>query len=380
MLKKIFFVITARASLPRVKSVIKSCKKKKNLKVYVIAASSMVSNKYGEAVKDLKKNGIECNWQLPCLFDDHHISSQPNSTANLILQLTSIFHNNRPDAVLTVADRYETIATAIAASYMNIPLLHLLGGEVTGNIDEKVRHSITKLADFHFVSNKDSFSRVKRMGENPKKIFITGCPSIDIAKESKKYNIKKIVLDGVGNNIDLLKDYCVVLQHPNTSRYKYSRDDVKCILKAVKKLNCQCVWFWPNPDAGTSQLSEGIRSFRELEKIDNVYFVKHIEDIKFLSLLNQSKCLIGNSSVGIRECSYLGVPVVNIGDRQKNRLRANNVLDTTHNLESIMSSIEKQYQRKKYKSSNIYGNGNSGEKISEIISKLSFTYEKQITY
>ena len=317
---------------------------------------------------------------MPCLFDDHHISSQPNSTANLILQLTSIFHNNRPDAVLTVADRYETIATAIAASYMNIPLLHLLGGEVTGNIDEKVRHSITKLADFHFVSNKDSFSRVKRMGENPKKIFITGCPSIDIAKESKKYNIKKIVLDGVGNNIDLLKDYCVVLQHPNTSRYKYSRDDVKCILKAVKKLNCQCVWFWPNPDAGTSQLSEGIRSFRELEKIDNVYFVKHIEDIKFLSLLNQSKCLIGNSSVGIRECSYLGVPVVNIGDRQKNRLRANNVLDTTHNLESIMSSIEKQYQRKKYKSSNIYGNGNSGEKISEIISKLSFTYEKQITY
>ena len=291
MLKKIFFVITARASLPRVKSVIKSCKKKKNLKVYVIAASSMVSNKYGEAVKDLKKNGIECNWQLPCLFDDHHISSQPNSTANLILQLTSIFHNNRPDAVLTVADRYETIAAAIAASYMNIPLLHLLGGEVTGNIDEKVRHSITKLADFHFVSNKDSFSRVKRMGENPKKIFITGCPSIDIAKESKKYNIKKIVLDGVGNNIDLLKDYCVVLQHPNTSRYKYSRDDVKCILKAVKKLNCQCVWFWPNADAGTANTSRAIRTFREEKPENSFRFIKNLPPEIFIALLKQSKIL-----------------------------------------------------------------------------------------
>ncbi len=379
MLKKIFFVITARASLSRVKSVIQNCKKKKNLKVYVISAASMVSNKYGEAEKDLQKLGIKSNWRLPCLFDDHDIVSQPNTTANLILQLTSIFHNNRPDAVVSVADRYETIATAIASSYMNIPLIHLLGGEVTGNIDEKVRHAITKLSDIHLVANKDSYNRIKKLGEDPKKIFVTGCPSIDIAKESIKHDLKKIKLDGVGNEIDLSKDYCVVLQHPDTSRFDRSRNDINCILKAMKKINYQTVWFWPNPDAGTSQLSEGIRSFREIEKIKNVYFIKHLRDLDFLCLLKNSKCLIGNSSVGIRECAYLGIPVVNIGDRQKNRLRAENVIDVELNISAIINSIEKQL-KKSYKPSIIYGDGNSGKKISDILSESSFSYKKQITY
>tara|TARA_A100001011_G_scaffold388030_1_gene466867 strand:- start:445 stop:1584 length:1140 start_codon:yes stop_codon:yes gene_type:complete len=379
VLKKIFFVITARASLSRVKSVIQNCKKKKNLKVYVISAASMVSNKYGEAEKDLQKLGIKSNWRLPCLFDDHDIVSQPNTTANLILQLTSIFHNNRPDAVVSVADRYETIATAIASSYMNIPLIHLLGGEVTGNIDEKVRHAITKLSDIHLVANKDSYNRIKKLGEDPKKIFVTGCPSIDIAKESIKHDLKKIKLDGVGNEIDLSKDYCVVLQHPDTSRFDRSRNDINCILKAMKKINYQTVWFWPNPDAGTSQLSEGIRSFREIEKIKNVYFIKHLRDLDFLCLLKNSKCLIGNSSVGIRECAYLGIPVVNIGDRQKNRLRAENVIDVELNISAIINSIEKQL-KKSYKPSIIYGDGNSGKKISDILSESSFSYKKQITY
>tara|TARA_B100001559_G_scaffold279623_1_gene252252 strand:- start:42 stop:1061 length:1020 start_codon:yes stop_codon:yes gene_type:complete len=339
----------------------------------------MVSNKYGEAEKDLQKLGIKSNWRLPCLFDDHDIVSQPNTTANLILQLTSIFHNNRPDAVVSVADRYETIATAIASSYMNIPLIHLLGGEVTGNIDEKVRHAITKLSDIHLVANKDSYNRIKKLGEDPKKIFVTGCPSIDIAKESIKHDLKKIKLDGVGNEIDLSKDYCVVLQHPDTSRFDRSRNDINCILKAMKKINYQTVWFWPNPDAGTSQLSEGIRSFREIEKIKNVYFIKHLRDLDFLCLLKNSKCLIGNSSVGIRECAYLGIPVVNIGDRQKNRLRAENVIDVELNISAIINSIEKQL-KKSYKPSIIYGDGNSGKKISDILSESSFSYKKQITY
>ncbi len=339
----------------------------------------MVSNKYGEAEKDLQKLGIKSNWRLPCLLDDHDIVSQPNTTANLILQLTSIFHNNRPDAVVSVADRYETIATAIASSYMNIPLIHLLGGEVTGNIDEKVRHAITKLSDIHLVANKDSYNRIKKLGEDPKKIFVTGCPSIDIAKESIKHNLKKIKLDGVGNEIDLSKDYCVVLQHSDTSRFDRSRNDITCILKSIKKINYQTVWFWPNPDAGTSQLSEGIRSFREIEKIKNVYFIKHLRDLDFLCLLKNSKCLIGNSSVGIRECAYLGIPVVNIGDRQKNRLRAENVIDVQLNISAIINSIEKQL-KKSYKPSIIYGDGNSGKKISDILSKSSFSYKKQITY
>ena len=380
MIRNIFFVITARASVPRVRSVIDYCKKEKNLRVKVISAASMVNNKYGEAEKDLKKNRIKSDWKINCLFDDQHISSQPNSTANLILQLSSLFHNNKPDAVVTVADRYETMATAVTASYMNIPLIHLLGGEVTGNIDEKVRHAITKLSDIHLVANKDSYSRVKKLGEEKKKIFVTGCPSIDIAEQSKKVEVSGIKLNGVGKDVNLNKDYIVVLQHPDTIRYLDSRADINSILLAINKINLPTIWFWPNPDVGSSQLAEGIRSFRENINVDNIYFMKHLQDIEFLSLINNSKCLVGNSSVGIRECAYLGVPVVNIGERQKNRLRAKNVIDVNHNIENIINAIKKQSKLKKLQSSNLYGSGKAGKQIAKIISSVNLSYKKQINY
>ena len=152
------------------------------------------------------------------------------------------------------ADRFETFAATIASTQLCIPTFHIEGGDTTegGALDDSVRHAITKLSDIHLVANKDSYNRIKKLGEDPKKIFVTGCPSIDIAKESIKHNLKKIKLDGVGNEIDLSKDYCVVLQHSDTSRFDRSRNDITCILKAIKKINYQTVWFWPNPDAGTS--------------------------------------------------------------------------------------------------------------------------------
>ncbi len=378
--RKIVFVITARASLPRIRTVISSCKKDKSLLVSIVVAASMISNKYGNVHDKLKNFGFDYDWLINSLHDDERISSQPKTTGNMICELATFFENSKPDAVVTIADRYETIATAIASSYMNIPLIHILGGEVTGNIDEKVRHSITKLADFHFVSNKDSYERVLKMGENKQNIFNTGCPSIDVAKESKLIKLHDIKLNGVGPKIDLRDPYVVVLQHSDTNRFEQSRHDVNILLKAIKKLNCQVIWFWPNPDAGTSSLAEGIRSFRELDDVENIHFLKHLDDMKFLKLIGNSKCLIGNSSVGIRECAYLGVPVVNIGFRQENRLRSHNVHNVDLDSEKIYIEIIKQIKIGKYKSSLIYGTGGSGKKIAKKLSEIKLTFKKQIVY
>ena len=379
--RKICFVITARASYSRILSAIQESKKNKKIIVEIVTTGPFNSKNYGVSSKILIKDKIIVNHSFTSLITPDSIESSPKTTAIQILELSTYFKNSKPDIVITIADRYETIATAIASAYMNITLVHIQGGEVTGNIDEKVRHSITKLADYHFVSNNDSKRRIIKMGENRNSIFITGCPSIDIARKiinDKK--TKKIKLDGVGSEINLNKDYLVVMNHPDTYDYRSARVNTNKILDAVRKTNMQTVWFWPNPDLGTDSVSEAIRSFREKNIKSKILFVKNLEPETFLKLLNKSRCLIGNSSVGIRECSLMGLPVVNIGKRQLRRLRSNNVLDVKENTTEIFKAINKQIKQKKYKKSYIFGKGNSGKQIAKLLATLKLKNYKQITY
>jgi UDP-hydrolysing UDP-N-acetyl-D-glucosamine 2-epimerase len=300
------------------------------------------------------------------------------------MELSTVFENLKPDIVVTVADRFETISTAIAASYMNIPLAHIQGGEVTGNIDEKVRHAITKLSDYHFVATAKAKERVIKMGENPSYVFKTGCPSIDIAKEvskKPKFDFDPFVkYGGVGAKININEDYLVVMQHPVTTEYKLSMEQIKKTIEAINILKIPTFWFWPNVDAGSDGTSKGIRAFREKYNPKHIHFFKNMEPNDFLRLLINSKCLIGNSSVGIRECAYLGVPVVNIGTRQSNRERGKNVVDVDYSTEEIIQAINKLLNQKKINKSMIYGNGNAGIKIADILSNVELIYHKSLSY
>ena len=301
------------------------------------------------------------------------------------MELATVFYNLKPDAVITIADRFETIATSIAASYQNIPLVHIQGGEVTGNIDEKVRHANTKLADLHLVASEDAKARVLKLGEASEMVVNTGCPSIDLAKEimeSPALDFDPIEkYGGVGADLDWKTNgYIVVMQHPVTTEYEAAKTDVLKTLEAVAELNMPTFWFWPNVDAGADGTSNGIRTFRELHKPTNIHFFKNMEPHDFLRLLVNSNCLIGNSSVGIRECAYLGVPVVNIGTRQNRRERGNNVLDVDYDREDIKAAIVSQIENMNITSSSIYGNGNSGEQMAEVLSKMPLTFHKTITY
>ena len=383
--RKICVVITARPSYSRIKTTLQAIKKHSKLELQLIVAASALLDRYGSAINYIKKDGFTIDAKVFNILEGENLTSSAKSTGIGILEISTIFEKLAPDIVITVADRFETISTAIAASYMNIPLAHIQGGEVTGNIDEKVRHAITKLADYHFVSSKDAHKRVVKLGENSKYVYNTGCPSIDIAHQVKQK--PKINFDfykkykGVGNKINIKESFIVVMQHPVTNEYELSYSQIIETLNAIKDLNYPTLWFWPNVDAGSDGTSKGIRWFRENKKIDNVYFLKNMEPTDFLNILNQSKCLIGNSSVGIRECAYLGVPVVNIGSRQNRRLRGDNVLDVNYCKNEINKAISQHLNKtRKPKSSNIYGRGNAGKQIAEILVDVPLIFHKTITF
>jgi UDP-hydrolysing UDP-N-acetyl-D-glucosamine 2-epimerase len=301
-----------------------------------------------------------------------------------MLELATVFDNLKPDIVVTVADRFETLATAVAASYMNIPVAHIQGGEVTGSIDEKVRHAVTKLADIHLVSTECAGGRVRKMGEESRKVFVTGCPSIDLAAEMGDFpslNFNPFErYGGVGDLHELANGYLVVMQHPVTTEHEKARQHVLETLNAVYEMNMPTLWFWPNVDAGSDGTSNGIRSFREKYHPENLHFFKSMEPTDFLRLLYSSKCLIGNSSVGIRECSYLGVPVVNIGTRQTGRERGQNVVDVGYSKNEIRTAVEQQLANGRYGQDGLYGDGNAGNRISQVLAEAPLEIEKRLTY
>ena len=382
--RKIAVVITARPSYSRVKTVLTAIKKHPELELQLIVAASALLDRYGSAVNYIEKDGFEIAAKVFNVLEGENLTAAAKTTGIGILELSTVFDNLRPDIVVTVADRFETMATAISASYMNIPLAHIQGGEVTGNIDEKVRHSITKLADYHFVASENAKNRVIQLGENPKMVFNTGCPSIDIAQEVAKN--PKLTFNpyekygGVGSQPNLDNGYIVVMQHPVTNEYQDSRKHIEATLRAIQKIDKPTLWFWPNVDAGADGTSSGIRSFRENYKMENVHFFKNMEGDDFLNLLNNSLCLVGNSSVGIRECAYLGVPVVNIGSRQNRRDRGKNVVDASYDENDIVNAVESILKENKRTTSSIYGGGDAGERIAKLLKELPLQFHKTIMY
>jgi UDP-hydrolysing UDP-N-acetyl-D-glucosamine 2-epimerase len=384
MKRKVCVVITARPSYSRIKSALTAINESNNLELILVLAASALIDKYGTVSNIIKKDGFQVNEEVYMAFSDDTQSSMARTTGLGVIELANVFKRLKPDIVVTIADRFETMATAIAASYQNIPLAHIQGGERTGNIDEKVRHAITKLADIHLVSSFDARDRVIRMGEDPNFVFVTGCPSIDIARNVRiDSSINKEIFDkysGVGPILDLSRGYLVLLQHPVTTELGHSRFQIIETLEAIINLKIPTLMFWPNIDSGSDEISSVIRVYREKKLINNIHLFKNIDPLDFLNLINSSLCLVGNSSVGIRESSFLGVPVVNIGSRQNGRLRGANVLDCPHDRKIIIDSIKAQIEHGKYESENLYGNSFAGEKISNVLSTVELKYNKILQY
>jgi UDP-hydrolysing UDP-N-acetyl-D-glucosamine 2-epimerase len=381
--RKICVVVTARPSYSRIKTALKAIQDHPDLELQLVVAGSALLDRYGTAVEYIIEDGFKIQAKVFNTLEGENLSAAAKTTGIGILELSTVFENLQPTIVVTIADRYETMATAVAASYMNIPLAHIQGGEVTGNIDEKVRHSITKLSDYHFVSSSGARDRVLKLGENPDFVFNTGCPSIDLASDIKKNNLDFNPYDkyeGVGDSPDFSNGYIVVMQHPVTNEYEKSRIQINETLSAIRDIDITTFWFWPNVDAGSDGTSKGIRSFREENEIPHVHFFKNMKPKDFLILLNNSKMLIGNSSVGIRECAYLAVPSINIGSRQFRRDKGNNVMNVDYKKIDILKAIDYFLNSDRPVKANIYGGGDAGVKIADLLSEIDLISHKTIVY
>lgn len=383
--RRVCVVVTARPSYARVKSVLEAVDRHPGLELQLVVGASALLERYGPAVEVIRADGFEPDAVVYMVVEGENLVTTAKSTGLGVVELATIFDNLKPDVVVSVADRYETIATAVAAAYLNIPVAHLQGGEVTGSIDEKVRHAVTKLSNLHFVANEGAGRRVERMGEDPASIHVTGCPSIDlaarVAAEEREHPFDPFrEYAGVGSPFDPAAGYLVVLQHPVTTEYEGALDQIRETLAAVEALARPTFWFWPNVDAGSDLISKGIRHYRETRPLDHVYFFKNLAPEDFIRLLLGTRCIVGNSSTGIREGAFLGLPAVNVGGRQAGRDRAENVVDAGYDRGAVQAAVESQLAHGRYASSGLYGNGRAGGRVAEKLASLELTVKKRIAY
>ena len=374
--------VHSRANYGRIKSVMQAIRVNPNLELQLIVGASGVLQRFGAVVNVLRDDGFEPNATVYTILEGETPTTMAKSTGMAILELATQFENLKPDVVITVADRFETIATAIAASYMNIPVAHTQGGEVTGSIDESVRHAVTKLSHIHFPATERAREFIIRMGEDPATVHFTGCPSIDAIADID-FSAKLDVFSryrGVGPELDPDQPYIVVLQHPVTTEYGHGLEQINETLSAVHRLGMQTAWLWPNVDAGSDDVSKGIRRFREKHRPEKIHFYINFSVEDYARLINGAACLVGNSSSALREGVFLGVPAVNIGTRQSGREHGPNVMHVGYDNTEIEVAIRKQIAHGRYERSTMFGDGKAGQRIADVLAGAELRVQKQLQY
>ena len=380
MKKKICFVIYNRSNYARLKPILEILKKSKEFELQIVLTSSAILFKYGNLENIIINDGFKINYSFFSHIEGENNTTMAKSVSIIINELTTGFKILKPNIVVTIGDRYETMATGTCCAFLNIFLVHIQGGELTSSVDEKVRHAITKLSNLHLVCTNQAKKIVIQMGEENSKVFNVGCTSI---KKKKKINFNNNIdlskyKFGVGYKVNLDEKYIVVLIHPNTLNYRNNFELVKNTYNAIKKIDIQTIWVWPNIDAGSDLISKFLRSKREINPKLKINFYKNFEPEDYLKIIKRSQCLVGNTSSGIRECSYLAIPFVNIGDRQDQRERGNNVIDTKIDEKQIFNNIKTVIKKKrKIKKSNLYGTGNSSLKILKILKNIKLEISKK---
>lgn len=359
-----------------------------DLQLRVIVAGMHLIEKHGMTVEQIKADGFPIDRKIFTLIEGETPETMSKSVALTINEITTSLQHIQPDALVVHGDRFETFGAAIAGAMMNIPIAHIQGGEVTGTIDESLRHAITKLAHIHFPSCEDAMNRLIRLGEDPRYIFSVGCPMVDKILKVRiepKVNIFRSPLISVKDDIihyDPEKPFLLVMFHPVTSDLKRNFDNTVALLRALKKMDMQAIWLWPNADAGAREIVNAIKTHNGFfAKNRKIGFYRSIPVDLFINILHHSACVVGNSSVGLREACYFGTPVVNIGARQDGRIRTLNVLDVAPEVNAIYHAIQVQCKAGPYPIEQVYGNGRSGKKIAEILASIDFpSTQKRITY
>ncbi|NDJ78817.1 MAG: UDP-N-acetylglucosamine 2-epimerase (hydrolyzing) [Chloroflexi bacterium] len=383
-MRKVCVVIGSRANYSSIKSAMRAIQEHPDLELQVVAAASALLDRYGSVVDLIEQDGFKPQSRVFMLVEGETPATMAKSTGLGLMELPTIFEQLQPDVVLTVGDRFETMATTLAATYMNIPLAHTMGGEVSGTIDESIRHAVTKFAHIHFPASSDARDRIIKLGERPEDVHLVGCPRIDLVAEvldrDKNGLGPDLFKEGVGGVFDLEQPFLMMSQHPVTTEYGAGERQINETLMAIQQIGIPTIALWPNADAGSDDIARGMRKFREHHDDSNIHFFKNLPTDVYISLMARTACLIGNSSSAIREGAFIGTPAVNIGSRQDMRQRGSNVFDVDYDREEIGDAIQQQLDNGRYDSEPVYGDGHAGERIADVLTTCSWKLQKRITY
>ncbi len=378
--RKICTILVDRANYGRLKPVLSEIKNESTLNQHLICAGTMVLERFGKVSEIVKKDGFKVDSELYFEVEGSIPATMAKSIGIGVLQFSDEFQRINPDLVLIIGDRYEAFAAAIAAAYMNIPIAHIQGGEVSGSIDDSARNAITKLSHIHFPATERSKKFIANMGEDINKIYNFGCPVGDYILNLPDDLKWEDISGGLGGKIDINKDFLLVIFHPDTLDYLNQANFAKSLINVLDEISMPTIWLWPNIDAGSDSISKTIRIFREHNKAEWLYLIKNLKPEVFQKLLKKTSCAIGNSSSFVRDTTFTGTPVVLCGDRQSFRESGPNLISSSFEQDEIKKNILTQINHGRYKPSNLYGDGNTSTKIVNILKSIDLKVEKIISY
>lgn len=384
-MRKVCVVVGSRANYSSIKSVMRAVLAHPELELQLICGASAVLDRFGSVVDLIERDGFRVDARVNIIIEGETPATMAKSTGLALLELPTLFDLLHPDVVVSVGDRFETMATAVAGAYMNIPVAHTMGGEITGTIDESIRHAVTKLAHLHFPANQLAGERIIRMGEDPSTVHVVGCPRLDlvsevVARDGDDLDTGWLDREGVGGHVDITKPFLLVSQHPVTTEYGQGEAQIRETLMALMDLQMPTIMLWPNVDAGSEDVSRGMRKFREEHQAEHIRFYKNFPVEMFVRLMRRAACLVGNSSAPIREGAFLGTPAVNVGTRQGGRERGANVLDVPHDRHAIAAAVRQQVTHGRYPCEHLYGDGCAGARIADLLATRPLRIQKRIAY
>jgi GDP/UDP-N,N'-diacetylbacillosamine 2-epimerase (hydrolysing) len=369
-MRKIFLITERRADYSRFQPILDLIKLDDDLDYDLVVTGMHLKEEHGHTIDEITNDGFKIFSKFDMFLENEDSGgAMVRSFAEALKNVTYALEASKPDIILSGFDIAANFAVAVAGAHMNIPVTHIQGGEVTGTIDESIRHAMSKFSHYHFAANEDARQRLIKMGEIPNNVFNVGCPSIDaILKVEDDNTILK--------RFNLSDNYFLMIQHPVTSEIDQAESQISTTLDAIIESGIEVLIILPNNDAGYSNILKKIVSSK-LKYVDSL----SIKD--YVNLLKRSKGLIGNSSSGIHETNTFDIPTINIGTRQAGRLRSENIIDTGYNKEEIISAIEQCNKLTKTTYEKIYGVGDSSQQIVDLLKEINLDkniIQKQITY
>jgi len=381
-MRKVAVITGTRAEYGIFKSVLRQIEASPKLSLSLIVIGMHLSTEFGYTIKEIEEDGFKIVAKIDVLHSKDTGVAMSKSIGRCMVRTASALEKIKPDVLLILGDRSEMLVGAVSATYMGIPIAHIHGGDISGNVDEPVRHAITKLTHIHFAATKESAERIIKMGEEPWRVHVVGAPGLDMILNEKLIEPRELARK---YGLDLSKPVLLVVQHSVITEVYDAPNQIRETLKTIVELGYQTILIYPNADAGGRRMIEVIREYEKYQFIKTLRSVAHKE---YLSLMKLASVMVGNSSSGIIEAPSFGLPIVNIGPRQKGRQRAENVIDVDYDKEEIRTAIQKALYDEKFKEKvkqykNFYGDGKAGIRIANILNKIKIDkklLEKRMTY